>query len=157
MSGGRRSSPANEFIFETRTRRRNRDENPLSEAQLVVATGLLGIVLMFPPLLALIQAEGLAAALGNRDEAPVLPEWANRASRAQRNLVENLAPFVVLVVGTRLADVPVEAIHLGVSLFFWGRVLHAAVYIAGIPLLRTAAFALSLVGLLQIAAAGFFS
>ena len=39
---------------------------------------------------------------------------------------------------------------LGAQLFFWGRVAHAALYIAGIPWLRTAAWLLSVVGLLLI-------
>ena len=39
---------------------------------------------------------------------------------------------------------------LGAQLFFWGRVAHAIVYIAGIPWLRTAAWGVSVIGLILI-------
>ena len=39
---------------------------------------------------------------------------------------------------------------LGAQLFFWGRVAHAVLYIAGIAWVRTAAWAVSVVGLLLI-------
>ncbi len=39
---------------------------------------------------------------------------------------------------------------LGAQLFFWGRLAHAAIYMAGIPWLRTAAWLVSVLGLLLI-------
>ena len=39
---------------------------------------------------------------------------------------------------------------LGAQLFFWGRVGHAVLYIAGIPWARTAAWLVSVIGLLLI-------
>lgn len=45
----------------------------------------------------------------------------------------------------------IRATALGAMLFFWGRVAHAVVYVAGIPYLRTAAFGVSLLGLVRIA------
>ena len=39
---------------------------------------------------------------------------------------------------------------LGAQLFFWGRLAHAVIYVAGIPWLRTAAWAISAVGLVLI-------
>jgi uncharacterized MAPEG superfamily protein len=40
---------------------------------------------------------------------------------------------------------------LGATLFFWGRVAHAIVYLAGIPWVRTAAWAVSFVGIVMVA------
>jgi len=40
---------------------------------------------------------------------------------------------------------------LGAQLFFWGRVAHAALYVAGIPWARTAAWGVSVIGLILIA------
>ena len=39
---------------------------------------------------------------------------------------------------------------LGAQLFFWGRVAHAIVYIAGIPWARTVAWTVSVIGLILI-------
>ena len=44
----------------------------------------------------------------------------------------------------------------GARLFFWCRLAHAAVYIVGIPYLRTLLWAASVVGMVQIVVA-FFS
>ena len=41
-------------------------------------------------------------------------------------------------------------VQLGAQLFFWGRVAHAVVYIAGVPYVRTLVFGASIVGLFQI-------
>ncbi len=39
---------------------------------------------------------------------------------------------------------------LGAQLFFWGRLAHAVVYIAGIPWVQTVAWFVSVIGLLLI-------
>ena len=46
---------------------------------------------------------GLAWGFGNRDKPLELPPWAARAKRAHANLVENLAPFAVLVLVAHVA------------------------------------------------------
>jgi uncharacterized MAPEG superfamily protein len=40
---------------------------------------------------------GFAWGFGNRDTTIELPAWAGRTRRAHANLVENLAPFAILV------------------------------------------------------------
>ena len=82
-----------------------------------------------------------------------LPEWANRASRAQRNLVDTLVPFTAVVLAVQMAGVSSDQTQLGAALFFWGRVGHAASYIAGIPYVRTLAFVVSVGGLFRVAGA----
>jgi uncharacterized MAPEG superfamily protein len=39
---------------------------------------------------------------------------------------------------------------LGTQLFFWGRLAYAVIYLAGLPWLRTASWAVSVVGLVLI-------
>ena len=122
----------------------------MTEAQLVAATGLLAFVLVFPGLVALILEAGLMAGLGNRESVPPLPEWANRAQRAQRNMVDTLVPFLAIVIGAQMAGVSNENTQLGMSLFFFGRLGHAVTYVFGIPYLRTVAFVVSVSGMMQI-------
>jgi uncharacterized MAPEG superfamily protein len=95
---------------------------------------------------------GLAWGFGNRDTALPVPVWTARAERAHANLVENLAPFAILVLVAHVAGRANATTALGATLFFWGRVAHAAIYIAGIPYLRTAAFFVATAGEVMILA-----
>jgi uncharacterized MAPEG superfamily protein len=83
---------------------------------------------------------GLAWGFGNRDVPLEVAPWVRRAERAHANLVENLAPFAILVLVAQVAGKANATTATGATLFFWGRVAHAAVYVAGIPYVRTAAF-----------------
>src|SRR5262245_42702094 len=94
---------------------------------------------------------GLAWGFGNR-AAPLagIPPWTARAERAHANLVENLAPFAILVLVAAVAGKANATTALGATLFFWGRVGHAAAYTAGIVYLRTAVFFVAAAGELLI-------
>jgi uncharacterized MAPEG superfamily protein len=93
---------------------------------------------------------GLAWGFGNRDVPLDVAPWVRRAERAHANLVENLAPFAILVLVAQVAGKANATTALGATLFFWGRVAHAAVYVAGIPYARTAAFFVGTAGELLI-------
>ena len=93
---------------------------------------------------------GLAWGFGNRDVPLPVGAWVRRAERAHANLVENLAPFAILVLVAHVAGKANATTALGATLFFWGRVAHAAVYVAGIPYVRTAAFFVGTAGELLI-------
>ena len=93
---------------------------------------------------------GLPTLADNREGLPKMTGWAGRAQRAHLNMLESLILFAVLVFVAQLAGIHNATTLLGAQLFFWGRVAHAAVYIAGIPWLRTAAWGVSVVGLVLI-------
>jgi len=93
---------------------------------------------------------GLPTLAGNREGLPKLTGWAGRAQRAHLNMLESLILFAVLVLVAQFAGVHNATTLLGAQLFFWGRVAHGVVYIAGIPWLRTAAWGVSVVGLVLI-------
>src|SRR5215470_2562896 len=94
---------------------------------------------------------GLPWGFGNR-EAPLagVPPWTGRAERAHANLVENLPPFAILVLVAAIAGKANATTALGATLFFWGRLAHAVVYVAGVVYLRTAVFFVATVGELMI-------
>ena len=83
---------------------------------------------------------GMQWALGNRDTPLETPAWAGRAVRAHLNLIENLAPFAILVLVAQLAGKANATTALAATVFFWARVAHAFVYTMGIVGLRTALF-----------------
>jgi uncharacterized MAPEG superfamily protein len=93
---------------------------------------------------------GLPTLAGNREGLPEMTGWAGRAHRAHRNMLENLVLFAILVLAAKAVGVSNGTTLLGAQLFFWGRVAHAALYIAGIPWARTGAWAVSIVGLVLI-------
>ena len=121
------------------------------ELQMLVLASLLSIGLAFPPLIALILRRGLIYAAGNRDESSSLPAWGQRAERAQKNLLANLPAFAALVLVATATGITNESTAWGAEKFFWARIAHASVYIAGIPYFRTVAFVVSLDGMFDIA------
>lgn len=89
---------------------------------------------------------GLEWGFGNRDTALAVPAWTERAVRAHLNLVENLAPFAILVLTAHVAGKANAMTALGATIFFLARVAHAVVYTAGITVVRTLVFFVGLVG-----------
>lgn len=98
------------------------------------------------------QSVGLSALAGNREGLPELTGFAGRAKRAHLNMLESLPLFVALVLIVVVANKHNGTTQLGATLFFWARVVHAVIYLLGLPWLRTVAWAVSVVGLIMIAA-----
>ena len=122
-----------------------------TELRYLAYLALLSLLLWVPYILSEIATRGLSRAVGYPtgfyDD---LPAWAQRCHRAHMNLVENLLPFAALVLIAHVADVSSDLTALGARLFFWARIVQTVVHIAGIPWLRTLAFAVGLVGNLLI-------
>ena len=93
---------------------------------------------------------GLPALAGNREDLPAVTGWAGRARRAHLNMLENLVVFAIVVLVAHVTGKANATTALGAALFFWARLAFAIVYVAGIPWLRTALWALSLAGILLI-------
>ena len=81
---------------------------------------------------------------------PEIAGWAGRAIRAHRNMLESLVLFAILVLVAKAVGVSNGLTVLGAQLFFFGRLAHAVIYLIGVPWLRTAAWAVSIVGLALI-------
>ena len=67
--------------------------------------------------------------------------WAQRAIRAHQNAVENLVIFVPAVLIAHLLNISTPATRMAVVIYFLARLVHFLVYLAGIPVVRTLAFA----------------
>jgi uncharacterized MAPEG superfamily protein len=85
--------------------------------------------------------------LGNRDTMRPLTITGQRAARALANMQEALPVFLALallnmIVGTAAGDAVT-----GATIFLIARVLYAAVYIVGIPVVRTLIWVAGWVGL----------
>ncbi len=112
------------------------------------------VVLTFAQMLIAVQGTlnqvGLATLAQNREGLPAITGWAGRATRAHRNMLENLVLFAVLVLVAVVTDKTNAMTLLGAQLFFWARLVYAGVYVAGIPWVRTGVWAVSVVGLVLI-------
>ena len=112
-----------------------------ADLAILVATAVLSLLLPLTYLIGRMQTPGgMEWALGNRAQPLQLPPWAERAQRAHTNLIENLGPFAVLVLVAQVTGAANALTAIGATIFFCARVLHAAVYIAGIVYVRTAVF-----------------
>ncbi len=85
-------------------------------------------------------------ALGNRDSRVDLPSWAARADRAAQNMKENL-PLFALVLIAHVSGEANATSALGAQIFVGARIAHAVVYMAGVPGIRTAIWAVSIAGM----------
>ena len=120
------------------------------ELKMLAYSAALCLLLALPYTLGFIVERGMPTMLGNRDDFAPGTGWIGRAQRAHRNMVENLVPFAALALSVVAANRTSAATALAVELFFYARLGHAVVYIAGIPGLRTLAFALGLVATLML-------
>lgn len=120
------------------------------ELNLLVWSVVLTVVQMLVAAQAAFNKVGLMALVGNREGMLVLTGWGGRATRAHRNMLENLVLFVALVLVAVAAGKTNDMTLLGAQLFFWARLAYAAIYVAGIIWLRTAAWAVSIAGLIII-------
>ncbi len=110
-------------------------------------SALLCIVLWLPYVLERIMNQGLIKTLGYPTNPATPAPWAQRAHRAHLNMIENLPAFATLVI---IAQLTATSVSGAAALFFWARVVHAVVFILGIPYIRTLAFVASWIAMLSI-------
>jgi uncharacterized MAPEG superfamily protein len=68
------------------------------------------------------------------------PLWTQRSCRAHQNLIENIAIFAILILTLEITGLSNEWTNTLAGVYFWVRLLHAVVHIAGVAYLRTVLF-----------------
>ena len=120
------------------------------DLQMLVWATALALVQMLVAVLGAMGQVGLTPLAGNREGLAEMTGWPGRARRAHLNMLESLVIFAVVVLVAHVAGRANETTALGATLFFWGRVAFALVYLAGIPWLRTLVWLVSVAGILLI-------
>ena len=93
---------------------------------------------------------GDAYLLDPRDEKKIPKGYVcGRAERALANYVENLVPFVALDLALIATG---NTGGLGAAIWILGRIAYLPIYLAGVAYVRTAAWAVSIAGLLMMLA-----
>lgn len=113
--------------------------------EFLALSGILTVLLWTPYIVARLFVWGLPTFLSNYPEgfpakAPEQPLWAERAQRTHLNMVETMPGLIAVVVAAgALVTAPAEQATIGslVQAFFYIRIVHAIVYILGLPFLRT--------------------
>ena len=112
---------------------------------LIVAASLIKAKAWTPP--------GMKAALGNREEACEAHGFAARTDRAGKNMLENMVLFTALALVASIGGVGDPHVELGARIFYWARLAYIPIYMVGIPVARTAVWAISIIGMGMIFAA----
>jgi len=120
------------------------------ELQMLVWSAALALVQMVVAAIGAQGQVGLPALAGNREALPPLTSWPGRAKRAHYNMLESLVVFAIVVLVAHLVGRANATTALGAALFFWGRLAYAIIYVAGVPWLRTAVWAVAMAGIVLI-------
>jgi uncharacterized MAPEG superfamily protein len=122
-----------------------------TDLKFLAFTAILTASLWIPYIAAQVMTNGFLASENYIDPTPrPVPLWGQRANRVHINAVESFAPFAALVIVAHLAGKADAMTAFWAQWFFWFRVVHAGVFYAGIPYIRTIVFTLSYVAVLGI-------
>lgn len=121
-----------------------------TELQMLAWSTALLIVLVVAQALAGIQGQGLMAQMGPRDDQPPPKKYHARMLRVVDNHREGLTMFAPLVLIAAAASISNQWTVLGAQLFFYSRVVHALLYIAGVPMVRPLAWGVGLIGTVMV-------
>lgn len=114
-----------------------------TELYWLTLTVLMTALFWVPYILDRLAVRGLWLAIS--DDQPETGEqhslWAKRAMSAHRNAIENLAVIVPLVLIAHALTISTPATQTAMVVYFFARLVHFVIYTAGIPVVRTLAFA----------------
>jgi uncharacterized MAPEG superfamily protein len=113
------------------------------ELKYLALTAMLTASLWIPYIAAQVMTNGALSPQNYVDPTPrPVPLWGRRADRAYMNAVETFAPFAALVILLHITGKENATTALLAMSYFWLRVIHAVVFWAAIPYVRTVAFVL---------------
>lgn len=111
------------------------------------------LVLVLVQAMAGVRALGLMPLANARDGLPAPTGFHARMLRVVDNHREGLTLFAPVVLAAAVADVHTAGTVLGAQLFLGSRVVHAAVYVFGLPFIRPLIWLVGLAGIVLILAA----
>ena len=93
------------------------------------------------------QPAGMKAALSNREEAVDCHGFPARTERAAKNMLENMVLVTAIALVAVVGGVTDPHVELGARIFYWARLAYIPIYMIGIPVARTAVWAISIIGM----------
>jgi len=126
------------------------------EVRMLVWSVVLGMVQLAIATTLAVKDQGLYYALGIRERAaPPTAVVTERWLRAFRNFKETFVFFAAAILAVAVLGRQTPLSAAGAQLYFWSRLVYVPIYAAGIPLARTAAWGLAMIGLVMVLTAAF--
>ncbi len=126
------------------------------EMQVLAAAGVWGFLQLVAAAQAANVQYGLKWAASPRDvEMPPLKPIPGRINRNFRNYMETFPLFIVAVVIAEIEGIHNALTHWGAIAYLGGRIAYTALYISGIPLVRSLFWNIASFGMLAVLAAPF--
>ena len=100
--------------------------------------------------LSLVKDGGLTYAMSNRDGEVAISLLTDRLTRGLRNFAETYGAFVGLALALAVTDKTGGLGTAGALVWFWARVVYVPIFAAGIPVLRTGVWTVSVIGLVMM-------
>ena len=122
-----------------------------TEILMLAASGALALAITLIQATRNVLVLGLVTAAGNQHDIEPWQGANDRLNRALRNLIEAIAIYAPIAVSVTILDIGNDVSALGALVFFGARVVHAVVYTAGVPWIRTTAWFFGVVGILMVA------
>jgi uncharacterized MAPEG superfamily protein len=97
--------------------------------------------------LSLVRDTSLTYAMSNREDGKPVSPVTDRLTRGLRNFVETYAAFIGLALALAVTGKTGGLGAAGALIWFWARVVYVPVFAAGIPVLRTTVWTVSVIGL----------
>jgi uncharacterized MAPEG superfamily protein len=113
------------------------------ELKYLAWTSVLSALIWIPYVLNILSQNKMSDAVGYPDSPLLMSPWAERMKKAHYNAIENLVVFAALVLVANAMDISNNATTSAAATFFWARLVHVGAYTAGIPWVRTLAFAMA--------------
>ena len=120
------------------------------ELTMLCASVALLLVLVVIQAAAGAQAQGVWVMAGNRDVLGPPSAWQARTKRCVDNHREGLLMFAPLILVAAATNTSSELTVWGAQLFFYSRVAHAVVYLAGWPYIRPLFWTIGLIGTIMV-------
>lgn len=122
------------------------------ETTVILLTLILAFISLGIPAVIRVANVGIGPLLGSRDNIPPVDSvYFQRADRANQNLKETLPWALALLILVQVTEQANATTAMGAWLYFGARSLYLPLYIFGVPVARTLAWAAALVGLVFIA------
>ena len=93
---------------------------------------------------------GLPFALSSRDDAKPVSAPTERLTKGLRNFLETYAAFIGLALALAVTGKTGGLGASGALVWFWARVVYVPVFAAGIPVVRTLVWTVSIIGLIMM-------
>jgi len=125
------------------------------ELKVLVWSAILGLVQIMLAAGFANRIRGTSWNIGPRDESIPLTGVAGRLDRAYRNFLETFPIFAVAVIAAGVAQKYNGTSAIGAYLYLIGRLVYVPLYAFGVPLARTLAWVVSVIGIVMVLVAFF--